>query len=137
VETKIETTLKTVETKLKTSETNKNDKNDKNEIMKEKKKIKKKSFSPPTQSEVCKYFSENGYKKEIGDKAFSFYNIAGWKDSRGNQVNNWKQKMISVWFKEENKINNINQKINNRNLTRSEQNAMECQKFIEGAGNEK
>ena len=27
-----------------------------------------------------------------------------WKDSKGNKVKNWKQKMQSVWFKDENKI---------------------------------
>ena len=98
---------------------------------KEKKKIKKKSFSPPIQSDVEKYFSDNGYKIEAGSKAWNYYDVADWKDSRGNQVKNWKQKVRGVWFKDENKINNV-QVINNRNLTRSERNALECQKFLEG-----
>ncbi len=101
--------------------------NDKNK----RKKIKKKSFSPPIQSDVEKYFFDNGYKIEAGSKAWNYYDVADWKDSRGNQVKNWKQKMRGVWFKDENKINNV-QVLNNRNLTRSERNALECQKAIEG-----
>jgi len=108
--------------------TNKNEKNEKNN---KKKKIKKKSFSPPTPEEVQSYFFENGFTKTAGLKAFNYYDVANWKDSRGNQVKNWKQKMISVWFKDENKINGT-QVFNNRNLTRSERNALECQKFING-----
>jgi hypothetical protein len=104
----------------------------KEETVKKKRKDKKKIiFSPPLKSEVENYFLENGYKKETGAKAFNFYDSANWIDSKGNQVKNWKQKMIGVWFKEENKINGT-QIFNNRNLTRSERNALECQKFIEG-----
>jgi hypothetical protein len=63
-----------------------------------------KAFSPPTLLEVQDYFFENGYTKEAGLKAFNYYNTAQWKDSTGKQVKNWKQKMIAVWFKDENKI---------------------------------
>jgi hypothetical protein len=63
-----------------------------------------KAFSPPTLLEVQNYFFENGYTKESGLKAFNYYNTAQWKDSTGKQVKNWKQKMIAVWFKDENKI---------------------------------
>ncbi len=58
----------------------------------------------PTIEEVSNYFTENGYKKEVGIKAFNYYSIAEWKDSKGNKVRNWKQKMQAVWFKDENKI---------------------------------
>jgi hypothetical protein len=58
----------------------------------------------PSEAEVVLYFTENGYKKEIGIKAFNYYSIAEWKDSKGNKVRNWKQKMQAVWFKDENKI---------------------------------
>jgi len=103
-----------------------------NKVNNKEKKIKKKpTFSPPIQSDVEKYFSDNGYKIEAGSKAWNYYDVADWKDSRGNQVKNWKQKVRGVWFKDENKINNV-QVINNRNLTRSERNALECQKFLEG-----
>jgi len=63
-----------------------------------------KAFSPPTLLEVQDYFFENGYTKESGLKSFNYYNTAQWKDSTGKQVKNWKQKMIAVWFKDENKI---------------------------------
>lgn len=66
--------------------------------------VKKVKFQPPTIEEVKAYFKENGYTEASAIKAFQYYNTAAWKDSKGNQVKNWKQKMISVWFKDENKI---------------------------------
>ena len=66
-------------------------------------KIKGKKFIPPSVAEVIKYFFENGYSVEVGKKAFEYYSTANWKDSKGSQVKNWKQKMIGVWFKDENK----------------------------------
>jgi len=65
---------------------------------------KKKRFSPPTILEVKDYFKEKGYTDSSAVKAFEYYDVAGWKDSKGNQVKNWKQKMLSVWFKPENKF---------------------------------
>ena len=61
-------------------------------------------FTPPQQIEVIGYFIENGYNEELAIKAFKYYETGNWKDGKGNQVKNWKQKMQSVWFKEENKI---------------------------------
>ena len=61
-------------------------------------------FTPPAILDVKNYFLENGYTLESGEKAFNYYNIADWKDSNGRKVVNWKQKMQSVWFKEENKL---------------------------------
>jgi hypothetical protein len=61
-------------------------------------------FSPPQQIEVIAYFIENDYNEELAIKAFKYYETGNWKDGKGNQVKNWKQKMQSVWFKEENKI---------------------------------
>jgi hypothetical protein len=66
---------------------------------------KKKPFVKPTLEEVENYFEENGYKKEIGKKAWMGYDTANWFDSKGDPILNWKQKMINVWFKEENKNN--------------------------------
>jgi hypothetical protein len=60
----------------------------------------------PTVDEVELYFLEKGYTKECAIKAFNYYSENNWKDSRNNQVKNWKQKMQGVWFKEENKIKN-------------------------------
>lgn len=78
--------------------TNKNDKNDKNV-----KKRVKGVFTPPSEIEVVDYFIENGYIQTAALKAFNYYTVGDWNDSRGNPVKNWKQKMQSVWFKEENK----------------------------------
>jgi hypothetical protein len=64
---------------------------------------KKKRFTPPTEKEVVDYFKEKGYKQIAGKKAFEYYNEADWEDSSGKKIRNWKQKMIGVWFKEENK----------------------------------
>lgn len=69
------------------------------------KKVKTKSvFTPPTILEVENYFFENGYKREAGTKAYNYYSVANWQDSKGNKVKNWKQKMQAVWFKDEHKI---------------------------------
>lgn len=67
---------------------------------------KKKPFIKPSLVEVEEYFVANGYKKEIGKKAWMGYDTANWFDSKGSPILNWKQKMINVWFKEEHKINN-------------------------------
>jgi len=63
-----------------------------------------KKFIPPSLDEVKLYFKENGYNEQTAIKAFNSYNVADWHDSKGKQVLNWKQKMINVWFTEENKI---------------------------------
>ena len=60
-------------------------------------------FTPPVISDVISYFEENGYTKQSAEKAFKYYSVANWKDSKGDQVKNWKQKMQGVWFKDENK----------------------------------
>lgn len=87
------------------------------EEIKERKKVKKKRvFNPPTLDDVISYFIEKGYTREAAKKAFSYYDVEGWKDSRGKQVLSWKQKMISVWFKPENK----QKKTNIRPLDRNE-----------------
>ena len=66
--------------------------------------INNKLFIAPTVDEVRLYFIENGYSPMVGEKAHKYYDTANWKDSKGSPVKNWKQKMISVWFKDENKI---------------------------------
>ena len=86
----------------------KEEKKNKRESIKEKNK-----FSPPTLEDVKSYFLENGYTENSAQKAFDYYSTAGWRDSRGNQVKNWKQKMIAVWFKDENRRINGNDSISN------------------------
>lgn len=61
-------------------------------------------FKPPTVEEVRSYFRQNGYNMDTANKAFKYYSEAGWKDSGGKQVRNWKQKMVAVWFRDENRI---------------------------------
>jgi len=62
-----------------------------------------KKFIPPSLAEVIKYFFEKGYSVESAKKAHEYYSTADWHDRNGNKVRNWKQKMIAVWFKDENK----------------------------------
>ena len=64
---------------------------------------KKPAFVPPTCDQVVAYFLEKGYSEEAGKKAFNFYASADWIDSKGNKVLSWKQKMVGIWFKEENR----------------------------------
>lgn len=84
-------------------ETNVNDNDNDNENVNAKKKDK---FIAPTLQEVEQFFSENNFKLEVARNAFHYYNEANWKDSRGKSIQNWKQKMRGVWFKDENK--NVN-----------------------------
>jgi len=74
-------------------------------IKKKKKEIykRKKIFSPPSEKEVVDYFKINGYSEDAAKRAHEYYSIAGWVDAKGSPVKNWKQKMIGVWFKDENK----------------------------------
>jgi len=62
-----------------------------------------KKYNIPTIEEVKAYFRERGYREDVAVRAFEFYNVAKWVDSKGKKVRNWKQKMNSVWFKDENK----------------------------------
>ena len=72
----------------------------------DKSRVDKKRVYIPTMPEVELYFKDNGYTRDSAVKAFNYYAENNWKDSRNNQVKNWKQKMQGVWFKEENKIKN-------------------------------
>ena len=62
-----------------------------------------KVFVPPTLEEVVEYFKLNNFSEESGETAFKYYNEANWHDGKGKKVLNWKQKMISVWFRDKNK----------------------------------
>jgi hypothetical protein len=64
-------------------------------------KVKKEAFIPPVLNDVLVYFDENGYSKEAATKAFNYYTNLGWKNSKGNQVINWKNTMQN-WFTTEN-----------------------------------
>jgi hypothetical protein len=79
------------------------------ESRKQKVEGRKQKEGPPSETEVVDYFIENGYPEELARRVFQSYDVADWHDSRGNKVRNWKQKMVQVWFKEENK-NGTNQR---------------------------
>ena len=68
-----------------------------------KKKAPVKKFQPPTQDEVVAYFESNGYSADAAVRAYRYYDAGNWKDAKGSQVRNWKQKMVGNWFKDENK----------------------------------
>ena len=72
---------------------------------------KSKEFTAPTLIEVTAYFKENGFSETAAIKAFEYYNVADWIDAQGTPVISWKQKMISVWFKDENKIASTERKM--------------------------
>lgn len=65
---------------------------------------KKKEFTPPTLEEVEAYCKER--KNNVDAKRFiDYYSVDDWKDKNGKPVRNWKQKMISVWEKDDSKNN--------------------------------
>jgi predicted phage replisome organizer len=66
----------------------------------EKPKRKRQPFVPPTFEEVAAYCVER--KNSVDPKKFFNYYTAGhWKDSRGDPVKNWKQKLIT-WERRDN-----------------------------------
>lgn len=69
---------------------------DKNKNRKDKNKS---VFAPPTLEEVKAYVKEKGYNVDA-DYFWKYYTEGGWKDSKGNAVKNWKQKLIT-WAKKD------------------------------------
>ena len=58
------------------------------------KKSNTKRFIPPTLEEVEKYCQER--KNNVDPKKFfDYFSASDWVDSKGNQVRNWKQKIIT------------------------------------------
>lgn len=82
------------------------------EKIREDKRRKKNSsrFTPPDEIEVVGYFIEHGFPENLAKKAYAYYSAGNWSDGKGNPVRNWKQKMHSVWFKEENKTSTLPKK---------------------------
>ena len=64
----------------------------------------KKEFAPPTLDECIEFFKSKDYNKEGANKFYEYYTVANWKDAKGKQVLNWKQKAIGNWFREEFRI---------------------------------
>lgn len=82
--------------------------------------IKEGRGSAPSIEQVIEYFLSKGYSEKSAKKAFEFYNSNNWYDSYGKKVLAWKQKMISVWFTDENKTteDEIEFEINRRGLVK-------------------
>ena len=51
-------------------------------------------FTPPTLDEVKAYVNERGNRIDA-QRFYDYYEAAGWKDSSGKSVKNWKQKAIT------------------------------------------
>lgn len=58
-----------------------------------------KKFTPPTLDEIKSYIQEKGLSVD-GEKFFNYYEVGEWKDSKGNKVKNWKQKLLT-WDRKE------------------------------------
>lgn len=67
---------------------------DKNRIDKNKK-PKTKRFVPPTLQQVIDYAIIRNQSDELAKKFFDYYDAGNWRDAKGNQVKNWKQKFIT------------------------------------------
>ena len=59
--------------------------------------IDKKKFKPPTLEEVQEYCKQRNNNVDP-KKFFDYYEVGDWKDSKGNKLKNWKQKLIT-WEK--------------------------------------
>lgn len=55
-------------------------------------------FTPPTVDEIEDFCKErnNGVDAK---RVYDYYSSANWKDSKGNPIRSWKQKIIAVWEK--------------------------------------
>ena len=58
---------------------------------------KERKFAPPTLEEVKAYCQERNSPVDA-QQFFEYYEVSSWKDSKGNPVKNWKQKLIT-WEK--------------------------------------
>lgn len=68
-----------------------------------------KRFTPPTLEEVEAYVKERN--SSVDAKRFwEYYEAGGWKDSKGNAVKNWKQKLLT-WERKDGERNGTNQSV--------------------------
>ena len=65
----------------------------------------KKTFVKPTLEEVRKYCEERNNNVDY-EKFYDYYESNDWKDKNGNQVINWKMKLIANWENKSNCNNN-------------------------------
>lgn len=81
---------------------NEEDKEDDNDI--DKKKGKRKTFTPPSLKEIEEYIIEKQLKVNAKD-FFDFFTEGKWVDSNGKRVLSWKQKLLT-WNSHEQKQKN-------------------------------
>lgn len=74
------------------------------ETVKQEKVKKNKEFTPPTLEEVKEYFNSRNLLESTAQRFYDYYTAGCWKDGKGDRIKNWKQKVIAVWDKPENKI---------------------------------
>lgn len=60
-----------------------------------KSKPKAKRFVPPTLDQVIEYAASRGQGDWLAKKFYDYFTAGNWKDGKGNQVKNWKQKFIA------------------------------------------
>ena len=59
-------------------------------------------FTPPTLDEIKDYCLNVRHNSVDYQKFYDYYNAGEWKDSKGNKIKNWKQKVIT-WEKKDRK----------------------------------
>ena len=64
----------------------------------------KNKFIPPTIEEIEQFCLEKGYNINVKE-FYDYYDVAYWKDSKGNKVKNWKQRVIT-WNSKNSNNNN-------------------------------
>lgn len=60
----------------------------------------KRVFTPPTLDEIKDYCLNVRHNSVDYQKFYDYYNAGEWKDSKGNKIKNWKQKVITWESKE-------------------------------------
>lgn len=76
-------------------------------------KNKSKKFIPPSLDDIEKYISDKKLEKVNAENFYEFFNESNWVDSNGNEVKNWKLKLLT-WNNYGNK-NTKTEKQNNMN----------------------
>lgn len=75
----------------------------------ERKPRRQKSFIPPSLEEVEAYVKERSSSVDP-KRFFDYYSAGNWKDSKGNAVKNWKQKLLT-WERKDGERNGTNQSV--------------------------
>ena len=73
------------------------------QIKKTEKQKRSKEFIPPTLEEVKEYFKSRNLTESSAERFFDYYTTGCWCDGKGDKIKNWKQKVIAVWDKPDNR----------------------------------